>query len=54
MDERPLLNKRVCGVIKLASPLGGAEKRNADAVVCFHVVYVEVNCFPLPKTVKTF
>lgn len=52
MDEQSLLNKRVW-LHKTGQP-AQREKRNVDAVVCFQVVYVEVNCFVLPKTVKTF
>lgn len=44
----------VCGFIKPVSPLRERE-RHVDAVVCFQVVYVEVNGFVLPKkTSKLF
>lgn len=43
----------VCGFIKPVSPLRERERKK-EAVVCSQVVYVEVNGFVLPKTVKTF
>lgn len=40
----------MCGFIKLVRPFGVGKKRHVDAVVCFQVVYVEVDGFVLQKT----
>lgn len=48
MDEQSLLNKACVWFHKTSSG-----RKEVDAVVCFLLVYVEVNCFVLPKK-KTF